>query len=98
MGSEDKLPARSSGDGDGMSDVLVPLSIGLDCGLTLSGDCPGLGVLSADGCVSSPSLADFAAWNSGQVEELDLEEFTEMLSADLEYAQLDSDIETHVVE
>jgi hypothetical protein len=44
------------------------------------------------------SNIDYAAWNSGQVEDVRLDEYAEMLSTELADMEWDSDVETHVLE
>jgi hypothetical protein len=44
------------------------------------------------------STVDFAAWNSEEVEDVRVDEYTQMLNAELVHVQWDSDIETHLLE
>jgi hypothetical protein len=44
------------------------------------------------------SPADYATWNLGQVEDVELDEFAGLLEADAACQEWDSDMETHVVE
>jgi hypothetical protein len=44
------------------------------------------------------SAVDYALWNSNDVEDINLDEFTEMLEADAACQEWESDTETHIVE
>jgi hypothetical protein len=43
-------------------------------------------------------VVDYAAWNSAQVEEVQSDEYSEMLKADLAHEEWDVDVDTYLLE